>query len=309
LAGRLLEMLTAMGRSSVDGIDVDYAEGWTFHPAFRVFTTRLHGGVLDEGVLGERAVRRSVPKSPRGGLVLVRSGEVLLRLRGPGHPRLLRAGDAALVAPGDYLARMDPAGTEAVAVTAIDWVVGLGGGACRSGADIGHLAPSTLAAADELSLAAADDETNRTTAATCALLDSLRSEGIPLERMTASDIGIELPDVLQRLARCFARTASRPGASAGMTDLVQATGRSPRQVARLIADFSERFEMANTGYRDAMMRSRVHLGSMFMSARNATTEAVAKFLGYSDATAYCRAHAGLGVPSPAELARALRTAT
>lgn len=297
-------MLLANGRTEVPGIDASYAEDWLFHPAFGVFSVEFSGGTLDEAVLGPRAIRRQSSTRPCVGLFAVTSGELLMRRAG--RAWIVRAGEAAIVTGADAAMRIEPAKGEPCRFVTLSWIVGAD---AAVGHEWGALGPRATQAITALATTMRGGGRALAADATVDAFAALRAAGVPVAEVSPREIRAPQPEVFQQLIGAFSRAASHPGSSRGITDLVEATGRSPRQVARLLADLHARYGMGGRGFRESMLRSRVHLGSMFLGAPGGTTEAVGRLLGYSDPTSYCRLHASLGLPSPGEFARALRTAT
>jgi AraC-like DNA-binding protein len=89
-------------------------------------------------------------------------------------------------------------------------------------------------------------------------------------------------------------------------DLDRTLGLSARQVTRVVASFNERYGFNATTWQDTRSRRRLMLGASFMAVAGATTEAVARRVGYGSPSAFCRALATAGLPAPGQVKDALR---
>jgi AraC-like DNA-binding protein len=134
----------------------------------------------------------------------------------------------------------------------------------------------------------------------------LRSWGAPFERVEPGALVDDVPQHMAALSQALDGTLSRLAEGPSMLDLDRALGVTPRHLQRLVASFHERYGFNATTWRDALNRRRLLFGASMMTAGGSTTERVAVAMGYGSATAFCRALAQAGLPSPSAVPRIVR---
>jgi hypothetical protein len=132
-----------------------------------------------------------------------------------------------------------------------------------------------------------------------AILDALRGVGVPLDAPGATTLVEEEPQgpweaLRTALDRSLSDLHSRPM----IVDLESALGASPRHIQRMVSSFHARYGFDAGGWRDALHRRRMLVGTALMTAPGATTEIVARAIGYGSPTAFCHAMAGANLPAP-----------
>ena len=133
----------------------------------------------------------------------------------------------------------------------------------------------------------------------------LREIGVPLEPIAAPDLIEPVPDEVRALGRAMDLALSGLHLRPMSVDLEHRLAQSERQLRRRVADFNLRYGFNAEGWRDSVNRRRLMVGAAFMTAPRASTVGVAKALGYSSPTAFCRALDQAGLPSPGDMAWAI----
>lgn len=138
------------------------------------------------------------------------------------------------------------------------------------------------------------------------ILEVLRSEGAPFEATEAACLEEEVDARMVQLEAAMDRALSVDGkrASPMLVDLEEPLGMTRRQVQWTLRSYLGRYHFTSrNGWRDILQMWRISRGAALLTAPAATTEFVAEILGYSCPTAFCRAFAGAGLPSPGEIRR------
>lgn len=130
-----------------------------------------------------------------------------------------------------------------------------------------------------------------------------RAAGAPLSSWSADDLDEEVPEAVLRVGRALDETLSNLAGRPMVIDLDRILGLSSRQVQRVVRSFNERFGFNALGWRDTLNRRRTLIGAAMMTAPGATTDAIARAMGYASPAAFCRAMAGASLPSPGNIAR------
>jgi AraC-like DNA-binding protein len=151
----------------------------------------------------------------------------------------------------------------------------------------------------------ANEGTDDALAIVHAVFEILRSVGVPLGSPSKLELADDLDETTARLSQTLDLLVSHMATRPMVVDLEGELGLSARQVNRLVAAFNERYGFNSVGWRDTRNRRRVMMGATLMTAPGATAEYVAQVVGYQSATAFARALAQAGLPSPTAIARAI----
>jgi hypothetical protein len=134
---------------------------------------------------------------------------------------------------------------------------------------------------------------------------TLASAGMPVAE-DPPGLAFEVPAQDRLVAGALDAALSDLSGRPMVTDLDRALGLSARHVSRVVAAFNARYGFNASTWQDTRSRRRLLLGSGFMTAAGATTELVARQVGYGSPAAFCRALAALGLPSPGQAREAVR---
>jgi AraC-like DNA-binding protein len=83
--------------------------------------------------------------------------------------------------------------------------------------------------------------------------------------------------------------------------LGELAGLSPRQLQRVLQDFTERYRLNATNWRDMRNRYRLQIGVTLLCREELAVADVADEVGYASAAAFARALANAGLPAPTQL--------
>jgi hypothetical protein len=155
-------------------------------------------------------------------------------------------------------------------------------------------------------IAAVDVEVPAAARAMVEVLDVLRGIGAPFREVTEASLIEPVPAQTLRLSMALDEMLSDLRRKPMAVDLDQVLGLSLRQINRVVAAFNERYGFNSGGWLDTRSRRRVMTGAVLMTAPGATTEGVSSAVGYASPTAFCRALADAGLPSPGAIAAAVR---
>jgi hypothetical protein len=104
------------------------------------------------------------------------------------------------------------------------------------------------------------------------------------------------------LSRALDRLLSDLSQRPMLVDLERATGMCSRHIHRMVASLHARYGFDAAGWRDALNRRRLMVGSALMTAPGATVGLVASATGYGSRAALWRAFAEAKLPPPTVLA-------
>ncbi len=135
------------------------------------------------------------------------------------------------------------------------------------------------------------------------LMDQLKAEGISLPdaEWTKERLQRKTPEAVQQLSHGLDRALSQDGEVPMLIDLETLTGMHQRRVQRTLPQLCSYLGQAPETFRS--MRQRVRLGQAahLLGADNASTEDVARVLGFASPTGFCRAVRRFGLPTPSQL--------
>lgn len=141
--------------------------------------------------------------------------------------------------------------------------------------------------------------------ATSLIFGVLSSHGIPLRPSQPEDFMEAVPRQEVVLTQLIDRAFSQRGKQLGMVDLEALSGFSERSLRRYMGVHLAKYHFNSRVWRDLSRRWRLSTGLALMGSPKATTEEVSELLGYSSPTAFCRAFAASGLPSPGSIRQLL----
>jgi hypothetical protein len=133
----------------------------------------------------------------------------------------------------------------------------------------------------------------------------LGAHGVPLHARSTDAWMERVCEQEVVLSQLIDRALSHRGGRVGIVDLEDLSGWPERSLRRRIRHHLRKYHFNARAWRELYRRWRLSTGLALMGARGATTEAVAQILGYSSPTAFCRAFASAGLPSPGSIRRLL----
>lgn len=156
---------------------------------------------------------------------------------------------------------------------------------------------------DELTQAAVTSPAGLRAAAVGRVAAALRAWGLSLNRDIPLEEDADASSARdQALVDAAYAGLSELGANPTVKDFAATLGVSEPHAHRLLARIPDRVGPP-AGWRELKRRTRLSTGLALMTSPLATTEAVAAALGYSSPTAFCRAMAQAGLPSPGAIRR------
>ncbi len=139
------------------------------------------------------------------------------------------------------------------------------------------------------------------------VLALLAVSGMPLRAPPPSELIALVSPQEAHLSRALDVALSELSAQPMVIDLTRALGVSARHVSRLVSSFNERYGFTSRNWCGTRTRRRLQLAAGFMALDGATTELVARRVGYMSPSAFCRALALAGLPSPRKVREAVRS--
>ena len=129
------------------------------------------------------------------------------------------------------------------------------------------------------------------------------------ELFAAAPLPIRSPDALTgapterdlRVARALSAQLQDLAGAATTKSLSELTDLSPRQLQRVLTDFSARYWLNATNWRDTRNRYRVQIAIALLGCPELTVATIAKEVGYRAPAALARALGNAGFPPPVEL--------
>jgi hypothetical protein len=131
-----------------------------------------------------------------------------------------------------------------------------------------------------------------------AVVGALARAGAPVRAPADALLAEPVPAACHAIRTALDRSLSDLHARPMIVDLERSLGASPRHIQRLVVAFHARYGFDAGGWRDALRRRRMLVGTALMTAPGATTDLVARALGYGSPTAFCHAMADSRLPTP-----------
>lgn len=295
-------MILSYRKSEVPELGARFALRALVHPHYRLHVVDNRRVIAEDSLYLGAMTRKGHVGWPV--LTVVLAGEA--RVRAFGREEWLRPGQVSVVAAKSAIAMRQQG--DAFRSLALEWKPGSTFGVARPEAFAkGSLEPRAL---ERLAKDAEELLAPTLTAEGAALrardvFATLASIGMPV---AADPPGLEFDVPAQDRLVSSALDAALSDLSGRpmVTDLDRALGVSARQVSRVVAAFNARYGFNASTWQDTRSRRRLLLGSGFMTAAGATTELVARTVGYGSPAAFCRALADLGLPSPGHAREAVR---
>ena len=132
-------------------------------------------------------------------------------------------------------------------------------------------------------------------AAVLELFAQLRAEGLPRPREL---VPTPVSDSLRRLGRAVDLALSQTGSRAMLVDVEGASALSARTLQRGFASLCKLWGQREESFRAHVSRTVLARASWAMTHPDATTERIARAVGFASPNAFCRALAQRGMPSP-----------
>ncbi|MBL8682172.1 MAG: helix-turn-helix transcriptional regulator [Myxococcales bacterium] len=134
-----------------------------------------------------------------------------------------------------------------------------------------------------------------------AIVTALRDQGLALASpavWTEPD-----PDAAEwfTLASALDRVLSAMDDQPMVVDLAESMSLSSRQLQRVVTTFHARYGFNSGTWQDTRSRRRVMMGAALMTAPKASTEYVARVVGYRSSQSFARALQMAGLPAPSEI--------
>ena len=298
-------MLSSHREMTLPGAGAFYASHELLHPRFRVRVISSRNVAADEILLfspGDHGPERVGWSGPgeRPRIAVLLDGVAEMRVRDRLHPLL--PGDVLLNRRlADCCKRMS--GPRATFL-AVDWEVGSLGTRSPHDVSCGRLSPAErgqlLSLATALTRADLGPLAQAQTFA--ALLETLRAFGAPFDPPDARAWETDAPPpaahrLLATLDLALSTLSQRP-----MTcDLEGALGVSRWHVQRHFAPMASRYALNGATWRTLRQRWRLGMAFFLGTSAAATTESIARAVGFGSPNALCRAFADARLPSPGEV--------
>jgi hypothetical protein len=256
------------------------------HRRFRIDITRNQNVVADERPWLRSFRRKGYTSRPV--LVLVLEGRSWIEY--DGRPLLVDPGSTVFL-PCKLGMVVRSEGARFLGL-AVEWDPGTLGGVGPASATVGRLPATDLhvlrAVVDALTAGPRDSAEAREIFS--SMVGALQRGGAPL-RVPGSEMlsDAQGPRVWQGVRTALDRSLSDLCARPMIVDLQDALGASPRHLQRLIASFHAQYGFDAGGWRDALRRRRMLVGTALMTAPGASTDVVSRALGYGSTTAFCHA--------------------
>lgn len=277
-------------------LDALLAEHLILHSNYRILIKRRRGIIADDALI--RAKVRPL-QAERNQLLISLGGNTIVRGSDGNHELVegearteLRNRGFGLRQEGEQVFLM------------VDWAPGSLGTAQLDPGDTLRLPPRVLRRFQEIAarLCAGEREPHRAAPLVHEMLERLRAEGLPFDPHAPADLREEVPAWVRALAEALDDSMSSLYDNPRLVDFETRLGWSPRQLRRLMEAFHARYSMQTTGaWRELMRWWRIPVGAAWMSAPGATTEYVAKQLGYARPSVFSEALANAGLPAPGDI--------
>lgn len=271
-----------------------------YHSQFRV-AVEIRRGVARDWALWPESLRRGQESTRSSAILALTDG---LGLRSCGREKLLRAGECLLDLRKNCWGVREEG--EAISLV-VEWEPGEFGEPIRSPFDSLRISGKGFGAlrAAAVSLSRPNARLEEVRQATHEIFSVFEAHGLPLRPGTPASFVEEVPEQEERLTHLIDRALSHRGDLLGMADLEQVSGWSERSLRRHLGVHLKKYHFNAKVWRELYRRWRLSTGLALMGSPFATTEAVAGLLGYSSPTAFCRAFAASGLPSPGSVRQLL----
>ncbi|HEY0840361.1 MAG TPA: hypothetical protein VGD74_09265 [Vulgatibacter sp.] len=263
------------------------------HSGYRVGIEIRRGVVRDWAMWPQQLQRAGA--SNRSNLFVQLAGEV--HVRSAGRERTLQSGACMTEHRSrSWGFRVD----RPTATLILEWAPGEMGDEIRDPFSDVKLSRTTLEACRRaaMSLTYPESTPAEVAAAIGTIFACLRAEGAPLHDVDEARLIEPVEPTVAALNHALDRSLSMADERPMLADLEERLGISERHIRRRTGDYLATYQANAAGWRELSHRWRLSTGLALMSAKGATTEGVARILGYSSPTAFCRAFAASGLPSP-----------
>lgn len=293
-------MLLSRRIRNIPSLDARMEDHNVYHSQFRV-GVEIRRGVARDWAHWPETLRRGHDSARSSAILALTDG---LGVRSQGRERLLRAGECLL----DLRKNCWGVREKGYAISlVVEWEPGTFGRRIEDsfeslrisqrGMEVLRTSAQTIARSQSSLL-----EVRR---AVLAIFTILRAHGVPLHAPSADAFVEKVSEQELVLGHLIDRALSHRGDRVGMVDLEDLSGWPERSLRRYLRQHLRKYHFNAIAWRELHRRWRLSTGLALMGARGATTEAVAQVLGYSSPTAFCRAFASAGLPSPGSIRRLL----
>lgn len=292
-------MLLSRRIRNVALLDARMEDHNVYHSKFRV-GVEIRRGVTRDWALWPESLRRGHESRRSSAIISLTDG---LGIRSLGRERLLRRGECLL----DLRKHCWGVREEDRAISlVVEWEPGHFGRSIDTSFETLRISPRGLEALQRAAATIAGTRSSiELRQAVRDVFAVLRSHGVPLHLPPESAFVEAVPEHEVVLARIIDRALSHRGDRVGMVDLEDLSGWSERSLRRHLRQYLRKYHFNALAWRELYRRWRLSTGLALMGAAKATTESVAEYLGYSSPTAFCRAFASAGLPSPGSIRRLL----
>jgi hypothetical protein len=298
-------MILSYRRAELSELDAHIALREILHPHFRLQVVDNRNVVNDDALFLRQGVLVRRAHLTRPVVTVLLAGEA--RVRAFGREQWLAPGDVSVVSAKSALELREQG--ESFRSLVFEWDPQWGFGTPRpeaqETASLGAPALARLRAHAEQLL---DKQLSAPLAASCIhdVLGVLAAAGLPLGPVPEGAFVAEVPPQDERLSLALDRALSCLRDRPMVVDLERELDVSARHVTRLVNSFNERYGCDATTWQEARSRRRLLVGTTFMTREGATTDLVAKRVGYASSPTFCRALGSVGLPSPTRVRDAVR---
>jgi hypothetical protein len=292
-------MLLSHRRISIPELDAAHATHAVVHSHYRVHVVDNARLVAEDRLFAPTFPRRD------------RLGRPVLTILLEGHARITSAVGDRWLAPGDVALieskgaiRMRQQSAPRYRSVNIEWDRGWLGGSI-DGVETGRLDPPALERVQHIGslIMRSPSPSPGVASAVAELLGILAANGAPVDRALPSRLVEPVAPRDAELSRALDASLSNLTRKPMLVDLRDTLKLGARQLNRLVASFNTRYGFNAGSWQDTRTRRRLMIGANLMTTPGATTERVARVVGYGSAAAFCHALAAQQLPSPGALAR------
>lgn len=292
-------MLLSHRRVRVRELGAAHATHAVVHSRYRVHVVDNARIVAEDRLFAPSFPRRDRVRRPVATVLL----DGRARISGPGGDHWLEPGSVTLI-EGKGSIRMRQEGMPSYRSVSFEWDREWMGGSV-GGVQPGSLDPAALERVRRIGelIARSGTASAQVAAAVAELSAILRANGVPLEHRGPGELLEPVAPRDAELSHALDAGLSNLTAKPMLVDLRDTLDVGARQLNRLVASFNKRYGFNAGSWQDTRTRRRLMIGANLMTAPGATTELVARAVGYGSAAAFCHALAAQGLPSPGALAR------